>query len=903
MARNLLDIPPEMIVWILKHLTTRSLAQFAQVSREAHEIATEILYSLDNRPNQRDKQQKPELQEALLWAAHYNNEDLMLKMLKGSMKTIKLSPPRQFDAMVYSSTSGFKRAVRFLLDTGISPDPYMERGQWTTPLTGAIHRKHIDIVEMLLGAGADLKRYNVEHTARIISQASRPLAQELIKRGLNLTQTDEDGNTLLHVACDNIDFSLDDIRLMLDNGVDPNQVDNNAQTPICLSIFRSLDDKRNEADIIRLLLSRFPNLAGTPCNSLYHPIHLACLCGTPEIVNLLLNAGADPNRQHPISGQTALSSFSERDVESPEILTSLLKAGASLSTDINSTEQFLRMAIRNGWDETLKVLYYNYTEQLEQLQCHDLLFIGAAALNDAGLVQTMFRSRLVDANSTRYETTALIEACRRGNEDAVDSLINDAHISNFDARDRYAYTAIHAAIQHGTGAERIIRFLLPLVTFDNLPDSDGDAPLDEAVTFQNPEVVSLLVDRLVEFGPEKENLEQALSSALAIAVEQDRKETAVLLADRIKQMGLAVHPDYSPVFQAIDQQKPEIAHMLIDREIGLDNPQQTYTPLMCAIDHYQIDIARKLIDRKVNLEYMTADGCTALMLASCISGDATIVRELLNNGANVNACKLPTLAAIGDAVEHGNAPVVLLLLAVGAEPHGELLHAAAKLGRNDTLKMLLLHGLDINSLCSNGQTPLFCAAGHGSTDNINLLIANGANVHHMDAKGYSPLMEAARHGKAEAAMMLLNVGANANHTDNSGVTPLHLAAVWDETELAQMLISVGGADVNHRCQGGFSALGKAVAQGKTGMVKLLLHYGADPCIQVRGPFPGPKKESLLHIAVRDKNADIARMLVASGCSPVVTDSLGQTPAQLAVEDEVIAALYSRHAAAQAVGGA
>jgi len=95
-------------------------------------------------------------------------------------------------------------------------------------------------------------------------------------------------------------------------------------------------------------------------------------------------------------------------------------------------------------------------------------------------------------------------------------------------------------------------------------------------------------------------------------------------------------------------------------------------------------------------------GKTALHLGS-EKGHSTILKILLNNGAQVDAVDGHGRTALHYGVENGHTEVVNLLLSFGADPKladsGGLsvLHVAVNAGREDIVQLLVERGVDVNS--------------------------------------------------------------------------------------------------------------------------------------------------------------------------------------------------------------
>jgi len=89
------------------------------------------------------------------------------------------------------------------------------------------------------------------------------------------------------------------------------------------------------------------------------------------------------------------------------------------------------------------------------------------------------------------------------------------------------------------------------------------------------------------------------------------------------------------------------------------------------------------------------------------------------------------------------------------------LHEAA--GRGDTAKVrqLLDQGTDVNAKAAGNWTALISAAAEGRTETVELLLDRGADVNATsDIVGWTALLSAAQQGHAECVKVLLAHGAN-----------------------------------------------------------------------------------------------------------------------------------------------
>lgn len=83
----------------------------------------------------------------------------------------------------------------------------------------------------------------------------------------------------------------------------------------------------------------------------------------------------------------------------------------------------------------------------------------------------------------------------------------------------------------------------------------------------------------------------------------------------------------------------------------------------------------------------------------------------------------------------------------------------------------------------------------GDVERIASLIRDGADVDSLRSDGMTPLMRAAYHGHRDAVRLLLDAGADPNKTAHDGASALFWACVRGHDAIAKLLL-VAGADVN-----------------------------------------------------------------------------------------------------------
>ena len=162
-----------------------------------------------------------------------------------------------------------------------------------------------------------------------------------------------------------------------------------------------------------------------------------------------------------------------------------------------------------------------------------------------------------------------------------------------------------------------------------------------------------------------------------------------------------------------------------------------------------------------------------------------------------------------------------------------LTHAIKKNCPVETLRFLLLPGVDIDKKNNDSNTALTLAIINKRNEIAKLLIESGADVHAKNKWDDTPLMYAASKGKHETAKLLLQSGANVHAKDNYGYTSLMYAAQNGHHETVKLLLQ-SGANVHAKDNYGYTSLMIATDNGHHEIVKLLGEYGANECIESTG---------------------------------------------------------------------
>jgi hypothetical protein len=166
--------------------------------------------------------------------------------------------------------------------------------------------------------------------------------------------------------------------------------------------------------------------------------------------------------------------------------------------------------------------------------------------------------------------------------------------------------------------------------------------------------------------------------------------------------------------------------------------------------------------------------------------------------------------------------VLLLFRSKTARPHANAaLAQATTRGCEDTVRELLEQGSDINAGNRHGQTPLHLAAKQGNSELIRLLLEQGAVVDAAEnAAGYTPLHTAAAQGHADLCELLIRYGADPDALTADLDSPLHLAIAKGQTGVVRVLLKYR-ARLDARNKNGLTPLQQAEQLKNTEIASLI----------------------------------------------------------------------------------
>ncbi|KAF5607388.1 ankyrin protein [Fusarium subglutinans] len=808
--------------------------------------------------------------------------------------------------------------LRFLLESGISPDSTDPSKYGCSALHTAVREDHLDAVQLLLRSGAD-PNGKVEGTEDITLDtplnyaldwnADTEIAKMLIESGADVNLGSEKP-LLQAVTRRQGDLVL--VKHMLEAGADPKMLPAKGLSAIYSAIIDqelslintlieagvSLNLMVDELDDEDIEFVEYEFRLHYNATSILTPLGYAVFIGNAGIVKRLIEGGAvldifiDPEileqMEGTLSSDQILTPLQLSVQESQhEITKILLDAGAGAGAGVDFRHP--------ATGTTLQLVCSSSMEEREKIELTKVLLAKGADINS-----------LPGEHAGR---TAMQAAAESGHHDLLKLLLTRGGNLFASAAKENGLTVFQAALRSRS---------VELVTyvFWELGSSctcfnffDGTNYLEEAVSTGDLQ----LLETVMKFWNHHELHwpREFISSALRTAIRHDfthfihvldagsftipKEAASSMICESIwngdestfdwlierfagAELDLA-QPGYpTPLWLAMHQGKRYMAQSLLNAGANPNKPSLVVCrnscchdigsemPLKPAICQSDNDLIELLIDKGAKI-HCFIDGDLTPLLFSLRSKNEDAAVFLLSRGADPNVVDISgRYTALGFALDRvASLSTVQTLIQRGADVNrpsvwGTALEQAAKedFGQHDTLErcqLLLAAGANVNAYTQS--TALKSAVARGDEELAELFIEAGANVN-ASKIGVTALQLAVQNNNTNLAKMLVKAGADAN-TFSNGTGALGLAVRNNNLELAILLLAEG-ADVNALAMGN-TLLQEAARLGSFEMVKHLIDRGAD--VDAKVPL---STATALQYASMGGSVEIVKYLIEHGAS-------------------------------------
>ncbi|MFA5292087.1 MAG: ankyrin repeat domain-containing protein [Phycisphaerae bacterium] len=760
-------------------------------------------------------------------------------------------------ALIWAALNGRTEVVKLLLEKGADVNAVSDSG--LTALDAAKTQGHTDIVQILkrpnmaIPVTKNVSDSNTENSAlyKATYEGNLEEVKSLISNGADVNArwpkrfdssplhfTVSKGHENMRTLFEISGFKADEIKdrtkdvnyprlyadivsLLIANGADINAKDSFGWMPLHTAaqfgysdMVKLLVAKGAKIDVftasaigdinaVKSFINKDPNEINFTING-YTPLHAAAQCGRMEVVQYLIEKGADINAGYPQKPTPLFSATTKGNVAILELLAS---KGAKLDS-----EEFLP------------------------------LFGAIWAQNKEAIDFLISKGADVNAKDSRG-ATALIMAADMGYYDICECLI--AKGADVNAEDKNGGNVVTSAYmkEHLD----VVKLLFEKGADVNEKYKDGQTALMVASEDGHPDIVKLLIEKGTDINTKNNNGKTALD----IAKEKNHTDIVQILEK-------ALEVDKFPLCNAANRGNIEKVKELIAKGYNVnERDDANWTPLHRAIQSGNKEIAAILIANGADVnaenniggipimlavirdyndifEMLLAKGAQRTIYVAAAQGDIEEVRALLKKDPNLinTPAKNDGWSALHWAAYMGHWDMIKFLIeneadtnirAIRENSGGEAtpLFWAVRKGRLDAAKFLIDKGADVKIKIKGGSTILHCP---GTFETAKLLVDNGADVNAKDDHGMTPLHSIADRGGLYVVQNVLfwNNGGNAN-TWKTDYDKYRDAAEKVTAQIAAMLIAKG-ADVNAKDEKGNTPLSNAKATNNKALIELLEKY-------------------------------------------------------------------------------
>jgi ankyrin repeat protein len=751
-------------------------------------------------------------------------------------------------------------AVQLLVGYGCDPLEADSRGN--TPLHIAVKRGYISVARYLLTLGAPLPPDLLVTLDRDQSHwNTAPMIHFLVENGANILAYTNDGDSVLHIVlrCFNDDKgTLDAVKALAGYGCNPLKANSRGETPVYIAV------EQGHISAARYLLTLGAHIPPDLFVTLYRH---EWRWRTAPMIQFMVENGANA-LAHTSDGDSvlhiALRCFID-DNDVLEVVKLLVGHGCDPLEANPRGHTPLHIAVEEGHISTAR-----YLLTLAAPLPPDLL----VALNHDRLPRTRIAARMIrllvenGANALSHNS----------NGDSVLHLVLQAFYD-----DDEVWEAVKFLVGHGCD---------PLEA-----NSQGNTPLQIAVARGHMSVARYLLTLGASLPPdvlvtwEFRGCQWCSTARMITLVIENGVNVLGHASNGDSVLHIVLESLYS------DDEAWEVVKLLVGCGCNpLEADSRGNTPLHIAVERGYVSVARYLLtlgaslppDLLVTWEFSGWQS-TAYMIPFLVENGVDILAHTFSNGDSVLHVTLQSLYDDNEALE-----TVKLLIGYGCDPLGANfrgdtpLHIAVEQGHISTARYLLTLGSAVPPDLLVTLNP--DESSWSSAHMLRFFVDNGVDVLARAGDGDSVLHIALRSlyngNKAlETLKLLVGYGCDPLEANSHGDTPLHIAVSRGHISAARYLLTLGAylpPDLLVTLEGYWSG------QKTVPMICFLVANGVDILARTSDG------DSVLHIALQSLYEDsealeTAKLLVAYGCDPFETNSCGNSPLRIAVEQGHISA--------------
>lgn len=623
--------------------------------------------------------------------------------------------------------------------------------------------------------------------------------------------------TFLYLAC--LEGYTDIVNFILDKGY--NQVDND-YNPLNAASYSG------HKDILELLIQKGADINHRDSSG-QTPLVMACIGKRKDIVRWLIEIGADVDKRT-CEGPTPLmwacssgyrgmadmllykgANIDKADYEGRTPVMWCRKQGESGIFDLLIYKGAnLNKRDNSGWSPLMWATYYGLLSTVE------VLFAKNADINESDdfgmtplmiacdkgfneIILFLIRKRVNINSKNKLGQTALMLSCASNNFEILNILIeNNAKINAVDILDETSLMKVCSL-----GLLRNTEFLLQKRADVNISDKDGNTPLSVACFGRHDDLVKVLI----KYGA---NVNQIDSNGSTILI--------------------------NSINGALNE-------YLTKTENGIYANMSQGNRVIPDLNHIQLSVIDILLKNGTSVDKTDIKGWSPLMWA-CYTKNTSVISLLIDNGANVNSISVHDNTTFRDVFKTKDVNTLSFLLIKDVSRKKVLIEAIRS--RNLETVVCIIESTMQNSITHNDEKRVV------PVDQIMKYDINWIN-----GDGFSPLALSYKYGCLDIAQYLVSHGADISTPDNDGFTSLYYCCKNGYKEGIRFLVS-NGANIDSFSPDNWNPLTYSCFKGHYAIVELLLNLKANVHVEDR------LKRSPLRLACLRKHTTVAQILIEKG---------------------------------------